>query len=330
MSIASELPGGAYDFIATLKSFQIRMLRRAGLMADEFDALRTSLKQQFSIPVQRALSARTISREPIGIARLITPPVRSQLIPPEESYAIHVYMSSHGAVDACINGKYVRVPAGKTADIAIADFEIPQRGHFHTAMDVLHIRFPKRTLADLAYDRGVRNGRWLQTILGGVHDPVLYGLACALSEKINDYGSEDQLFVDNVALAFYAHTVRAYGDGVQTDATRGVLAPWQLRRSCDIMATNLNGNITLVELASACGRAVSHFSRAFRRTIGIPPHQWLMKHRVNKAKDLLKNSNCSVLEVALTCGFADQSHFNRVFYKFEKFPPARWRRIESE
>jgi AraC family transcriptional regulator len=293
-------------------------------------SLHSSVLQQYSVPAHRALAAQTLSSEPIGIARLIMPPVSTQMIPSEKSYGFHVYMAPHGIVDAWIDGKHVRVPAGRAGDIAVADFEVPQVGDFHEAMDVLHIRFPKSVLADLAYDRGVRYGKRLRTILGGVADPILYSLACALAEKIDDYGVNDRLFVDHVALAFHAHAVRAYSDEPYVVPTKGMLAPWQLRRSCDIMLADVNGDVTLAELAQACGLSVSYFARAFRQTTGVPPHRWLIAQRVNKAKGLLKNSGLSTVEVALMCGFADQSHFNRAFCKFENSTPARWRTINRE
>jgi len=66
--------------------------------------------------------------------------------------------------------------------------------------------------------------------------------------------------------------------------------------------------------------------RAFRRTTGLPPHRWLLRHRVEKAKALLRESALPLHDVALECGFADQSHLTRVFTRWAGQAPGTWRR----
>jgi Helix-turn-helix domain len=70
-------------------------------------------------------------------------------------------------------------------------------------------------------------------------------------------------------------------------------------------------------------------SRAFRQSIGLPPHQWLLQRRVDKAKQLLRDSRSPLAEVAADCGFADQSHFTRVFTRAVGISPGQWRRARS-
>jgi AraC family transcriptional regulator len=71
------------------------------------------------------------------------------------------------------------------------------------------------------------------------------------------------------------------------------------------------------------------FSRAFKQSTGIPPHQWLLDRRVETAKDLLRRSCLSLTDIALTCGFSDQSHFTRVFVRACGVSPGVWRRGKS-
>jgi transcriptional regulator GlxA family with amidase domain len=82
----------------------------------------------------------------------------------------------------------------------------------------------------------------------------------------------------------------------------------------------------VAELAAICGLSASHFRYAFRKTIGAPPHQWLLKKRIEKAKDLLVNTTASLREISLETGFPDQSHFTRVFSQLEETSPAVWRK----
>ena len=71
---------------------------------------------------------------------------------------------------------------------------------------------------------------------------------------------------------------------------------------------------------------LSHFSRAFRISTGVPPHQWLLRQRVNAAKQLMTARDLSLSEIAISAGFANQSHFTRVFSAQVGTSPAAWRR----
>jgi AraC family transcriptional regulator len=73
--------------------------------------------------------------------------------------------------------------------------------------------------------------------------------------------------------------------------------------------------------------SVSHFSRAFRRTIGVAPHRWLLTRRVEVAKEKLRDRRFSLSDVPLACGFADQSHLTRVFTGRVGLSPGAWRRV---
>jgi AraC-like DNA-binding protein len=76
--------------------------------------------------------------------------------------------------------------------------------------------------------------------------------------------------------------------------------------------------------------SVSHFSRAFRRTVGAAPHSWLLTHRIEVAKAKLRDRRLSLSDVALACGFADQSHLTRVFTRIVGVSPGAWRRALTE
>jgi AraC-like DNA-binding protein len=102
-----------------------------------------------------------------------------------------------------------------------------------------------------------------------------------------------------------------------------------VRRAKDLLCADLSANLGLAELAGACRLSVSRFSQAFRQTVGCPPHQWLMMQRVERAKELILNTDQSLSEIALAIGFADQSHFTRVFSQRVEVSPAAWRRAQE-
>ena len=111
-------------------------------------------------------------------------------------------------------------------------------------------------------------------------------------------------------------------------ATRGGLAPWQLRRAEALMRENLSLQVPLGQVAQECGLSVRHLTRAFRQSTGVPPHRWLLDRRVERAKELLPNSALTLSDVALACGFGDQSHFTRTFTAAVRLSPGVWRRLQ--
>jgi AraC-like DNA-binding protein len=123
----------------------------------------------------------------------------------------------------------------------------------------------------------------------------------------------DRLFADHATLAAIGvHVAQTYG-GLRpiSRPVRGGLALWQVRRAKELLSANLDGASTLEEIAQECRLSVSHFSRGFRQTVGVAPHKWLQSFRIDSAKNLLRKQEKTLSDVALACGFADQSHFPR-------------------
>ena len=128
-------------------------------------------------------------------------------------------------------------------------------------------------------------------------------------------------------LAVTAHVAQTYG-GLRrrTELARGGLASWQVKRACEKLESDLGGKLSLEQIAADFGLSVSHFSRAFRVSTGLPPHQWLLRQRVNTAKQLMSVRDLPLSEIAISAGFANQSHFTRVFSSLVGVSPAAWRR----
>jgi AraC-like DNA-binding protein len=157
----------------------------------------------------------------------------------------------------------------------------------------------------------------------------MFGLAQALAGAMEQSGDGTAMFSDCIALAFFAHVVRAYGSvPIGGPNARGGLAAWQLQRARDFINVNLAHDPSIAEVAHECGLSSGYFARAFKRSTGVPPCQWLTKMRVERAKELLKDPRCELADIALHCGFVDQSHFTRVFSRSEGYSPGRWRRLQ--
>ena len=84
--------------------------------------------------------------------------------------------------------------------------------------------------------------------------------------------------------------------------------------------------IELADLASIARLSECHFSRAFKQSLGLPPHRYLMMRRIASAAELIKTTDRPLTQISLEVGFSDQSHFTRVFGDITGETPRSYRR----
>uniref|UniRef100_B0T7L9 Transcriptional regulator, AraC family n=1 Tax=Caulobacter sp. (strain K31) TaxID=366602 RepID=B0T7L9_CAUSK len=191
--------------------------------------------------------------------------------------------------------------------------------HFHiprAAFDAIAVECNAAPIGDLDHQPGV-----------AFHDSTIANLAASVRSDTREGSQRSQLFADHLTLAVATHVASRYGGmAPMSRSVRGGLAPWQTRRAKEILSANLDGGVSLAEVARQCGLSIGHFSRAFRQSLGTTPHQWLVQRRLDAAKDLIRSCRMPLSTVALSCGFADQSHLTRVFTREVGASPAAWRR----
>jgi AraC family transcriptional regulator len=107
---------------------------------------------------------------------------------------------------------------------------------------------------------------------------------------------------------------------------RGGLAPWQVRRVVGYIDAHLASRIRVQDVAAVAKLSVSHFSRAFKTSLGVPPLVYVAARRIDLACDLMLTTDESICQIALACGLCDQSHFCRVFRRITGASPNVWRR----
>ena len=126
------------------------------------------------------------------------------------------------------------------------------------------------------------------------------------------------------------------GEGNEDDAvargvfTPGGLARWQAKRAVTYIDGHLESRLDVPLLAKLVSFSESHFSRAFKHSLGLPPMAYVKMRRIERAKVLLTSTNQQLTEIALICGFADQSHLNRSFRRAVGVSPGRWRRTKLQ
>jgi AraC family transcriptional regulator len=126
-------------------------------------------------------------------------------------------------------------------------------------------------------------------------------------------------------LMMLAATLASLAQTPMEQTRRGGLAPWQVQRATEIMATFDQSEVSLATMADAVGLSRFHFARAFKQATGQPPHRYQIMLRVERAKQLLANSPLSIADVAAAVGYDDQGQLARRFRREVGVTPSRYR-----
>ena len=151
------------------------------------------------------------------------------------------------------------------------------------------------------------------------------GLALLAVEKTGD--AFGRLYADSICLAIVATLLgrRTGCDPETARLTNNSLQKWRLKRVLDYVEAHLARQISLHDLANCSGLTRMHFAAQFRAAVGIRPHEYVLRRRIERAQVLLAEPRASLVDVALGVGFQTQSHFTTVFNRFVGDTPHRWR-----
>ena len=156
-------------------------------------------------------------------------------------------------------------------------------------------------------------------------DAVLRQLALTARATYRDGEPTSALFASSLAHVLALHLVRHYGVGCAKEKTESRLPSRVLRRATEFMVSNMAKGIQLDDVARAAGLSSFHFAHMFKQTTGMGPHRYLTLARVERLKELLRVTETTLDELALSVGFADQSHMTRVFKRFTGATPKAYR-----
>jgi AraC family transcriptional regulator len=247
------------------------------------------------------------------------------------AYAVCVHLDEFSSYDVWCDERHDSSLALPSGALHINDMRHSWLADIRSSFQVINFCIPQWALDDICEDYGAPRSEELHCPMNDARvDAVIQSLALAILPAIIMPDNANRLFLDHAWRAVTAHLAKTYGS-LRTNSLsgRGGLAPWQERRAKEMLMADLSGGLTIRQLASACRLSCSHFSQAFRQTVGCPPHQWLLAQRVERAKQMILNTAQPLSDIALETGFADQSHFTRVFTQRVKASPAAWRRAQE-
>jgi AraC family transcriptional regulator len=160
-------------------------------------------------------------------------------------------------------------------------------------------------------------------------DPLIQNLGLALLETADHPDQLGSLFADSLIQTLTLHLLSNYTQTAPAPVvSSGGLSGYRLNRVVEFIDANLENDISLADLAAVADLSAFHFSRAFRKSTGKTPQQYVMQQRLERAKLLLARPDLPIVEVSLRSGFKNQSHFTSWFRKYTNFTPKLWRDLK--
>ncbi|HSZ00448.1 MAG TPA: AraC family transcriptional regulator [Terriglobales bacterium] len=166
---------------------------------------------------------------------------------------------------------------------------------------------------ELRASRKFANSR-LSALVAAVHAEMLAGFPSG------------RLFLDSVEQAMAVALVNGHAVRHRpVQIYRGGLGSARLRKIKELVHVKMEDDLSLDEMAESVGLSTAHFARMFRKSTGETPHKFVLRHRIERAKAMLRAPRTRVLAVAVACGFKNQQHFAQVFRDVCRVSPTEYR-----
>jgi AraC family transcriptional regulator len=161
-----------------------------------------------------------------------------------------------------------------------------------------------------------------------VVDPLLEQLAIAIATALREGTAEDGIYVETLAQTLAVHLARTHSSRsrpVRTPQIEAISGP-KIRRLIEFIEEHLDGNLSLETMAAEVIISPRYLPRAFKLAVGQSPHRYVLQRRMERAKELLRGTDMSIVDVALASGFSSQSHLSNWFIREVGISPAVYRR----
>jgi AraC family transcriptional regulator len=204
---------------------------------------------------------------------------------------------------------------------------VPAFWHWEATDEALAVSIHPTFLQQTALETDCLNPNKLELLNTLIaRDCQLESIALLFKHEIETNAVGSSLYAESLANVLAVHLLRNYcvfQPKIQT--YEGGLPKYKLKQLLDYINANLDQDIKLANLAQVVGMSQYYFCQLFKQSMGIAPYQYVIQQRVERAKQLLKCREIAIIDVALECGFANQSHFTKHFRKLTGITPKAYR-----
>ena len=145
-------------------------------------------------------------------------------------------------------------------------------------------------------------------------DPLISAVCQALLGEVINGAAAGRIYAETLGAALAVHLADRFSHRRIPPAQGNALrSRREVRRAIEYIHANLGRDLTLMDMAGAVSLSPFHFSRVFKQSTGVSPYQFVLRQRIQRAKELLMSGAETIADVALRVGFCDQSHFTAQF-----------------
>jgi AraC family transcriptional regulator len=150
----------------------------------------------------------------------------------------------------------------------------------------------------------------------------------AIQREIEAPGLNSRSYIDTLVMLLLTDLMRCasnFAMPCHAAYVKGGLPSWRLKLALELLEADLTKSPSLAELAAPLRLHPTSFCRAFKQSTGLSPHRYLLTHRINRAKEMMRDQNSTLTEIAMDCGFSSSSQFSVVFKRITGVSPQKYR-----
>lgn len=194
--------------------------------------------------------------------------------------------------------------------------------------EVMHLYLGPEMVSRAALSLKLNPARTRMQDVSGGHDIFVSNLLAGLRDELRVAHCANRLFITGLVDSLSVHLLRHHAEAFTAKGRKPALLPaWKLRRSLDHMEAHLTEPFDLDCLAALCAMSRYHFSRAFHNTVGQSPSRWFIQRRMAHAKENLRSTDISIVDIAASVGYGSPSHFAKIFRAETQMSPKEYRSI---
>jgi AraC family transcriptional regulator len=211
--------------------------------------------------------------------------------------------------------------------IEVFPANLPYKVSWNQEVEFIHCYLEPTVLAHVAHET-VNPDRVELLLELQRSDALIHSLCLALRTALTDDGLDSCFYAESLTVALSAHLLRYYTTRKHyIQQYSGGLPNHKLRQVIDYVNANLGEDLSLATIADKFEISQYYFWHLFKQSTGMTPRKYLIQQRVERAKELLKQRDLTITDVALECGFTHQSHFAKQFKRLTGITPSQFRKI---
>jgi AraC family transcriptional regulator len=231
-------------------------------------------------------------------------------------------------VEVVLDGK-ISPPSHSNLDrVLLIPTDVPFTSRWLSEIDITTCHLDTQFVDRIANEAVGRERIELIPLVPLAHDPLVWQLVTALRQTLETAPTNNHFYVESLSTALAAHLMQFYSTRPPTlRAYRGGLPQQKLKLALEYINAHLSEDLSLTALAAELNISQYYLCRLFKQSIGITPHAYLVQQRVERSKQLLKDRENLIVDVAIACGFANPSHFAKCFRQQIGISPKQFQRI---